>query len=243
MCDEKRNRRNKISVGIACFRFNKNKPEVLLVCKRFTYAFNAFVHGNYRDDDESLRALFNGMTVDEKLDILSFNFSQMWYRIWLGQKTDRTRLYIKAKRRFEDVFMYDDAARARLRQLINQSTNSRRIWEIPKGRKKSNAEYNVHCAIRELREETGLTKNQYKLFLATRKYTYMDGDVTYTNIYYPALINYNISPRISFNNKEQTDEIVDIRWMSIEDIRREDPTGRLENIIKPLFSYIKKYGR
>jgi hypothetical protein len=74
------------SSGIACCRFNKdtNRLEVLLVKKRYTYCFVAFVFGQYNNKDEKrLKFLFNGMTLQEKIDILSLRFDMIWYKIWL----------------------------------------------------------------------------------------------------------------------------------------------------------------
>jgi 8-oxo-dGTP pyrophosphatase MutT (NUDIX family) len=74
------------SSGIACCRFNKDtsRLEVLLVKKRYTYSFVAFVFGQYNKKDEKrLKFLFNGMTLQEKIDILSLKFDMMWYKIWL----------------------------------------------------------------------------------------------------------------------------------------------------------------
>jgi 8-oxo-dGTP pyrophosphatase MutT (NUDIX family) len=74
------------SSGIACCRLNKetNRLEVLLVKKRYTYSFVAFVFGQYiKTDEKRLKFLFNGMTLQEKIDILSLKFDMMWYKIWL----------------------------------------------------------------------------------------------------------------------------------------------------------------
>lgn len=74
------------SSGIACCRFNKatNKLEILLVKKRYTYSFAAFVFGQYNKKDEKrLKSLFNGMTLQEKIDIISLRFDMLWYKIWL----------------------------------------------------------------------------------------------------------------------------------------------------------------
>ena len=76
----------KQSYGISCCRFDKkeNKLKMLLVKKRYTYNFVSFVFGQYKiKDRKRLRYLFNGMTAQEKNDILSFRFNILWYRIWL----------------------------------------------------------------------------------------------------------------------------------------------------------------
>lgn len=231
--------RTKQSLGIACCRFNGTKPEILLICKRYTYAYNLFVHAKYMSsDNNALIALFNGMTVDEKIDILSLNFMQIWYRIWLNSA--RSTTYYVSKNKFETTFLPDGGAR--LRKLICKSSNANKIWEIPKGRKRNKNEPDLQCAIREFGEETGINKKSYKVFhYAKRTYGYSDAGVRYNNTYFIGITKHNIEPRINFGMQDQIDEICDIKWMSIEEIRFIDETGRLEKFIKPIFNFIKKH--
>jgi len=239
---EYKNNRDRVSLGVACCRFNGNKPEILLVCKRFTYAYNIFAHGKYNSNSNSeLIALFNGMTVDEKLDILSLNFMQIWYKLWLNSSAPSAN-YFLAKNKFESTFAVDGGAR--LKKLIAKSTNSSRIWEIPKGRKKNKAEPDIHCAVREFYEETAIPKKNYKIFpWAMRTYSFVDAGVRYTNMYYLAFTKHNIEPRVNFGLQDQVDEISDIRWMSIEEIRLIDESKRLEGFIKPIFNFMKKHAK
>ena len=72
----KRHKVEKVSHGVSCFDA-QDELRVLMVCKRFTYAFSNFVNGIYLSrNDDSVRALFNKMTIEEHLDILSLNFQQ-----------------------------------------------------------------------------------------------------------------------------------------------------------------------
>lgn len=233
--------RIKQSKGIALCRFNGSRPEILLVCKRYTYAFNNFAHGKYNSNDAAgMINLFSGMTVDEKLDILSLRFEMIWYRVWLD--SPRSASYYTAKHKFEDAFVMDGGVK--LRKLINKSSNSQRLWEIPKGRKKNKNEPDINCAIREFYEETCVAKKSYRLFpKAKRTYSYTDGGIKYINTYYIAYTKHNIEPRINFEARDQLDEVSDIRWMSIDEIRFSDPTGRLEDMVKPIFNYVKKHAR
>jgi hypothetical protein len=105
----------KTSIGIILCRKNVNtgRPEVLLAHKRYTYAFADFVHGKYVrsriGSNTMLRyiaPLFDHMTREELFDILSLNFEQMWYRIWLT--TDNKDLYNKKYAKFQSTFMRDD---------------------------------------------------------------------------------------------------------------------------------------
>ncbi len=76
----------KRSIGIACCRYNpkSKRPEILLVQKRYSYNFQSFVFGYYKiKDNRYLKKLFDGMTKEEKLDILSGKYQLLWFKIFL----------------------------------------------------------------------------------------------------------------------------------------------------------------
>ena len=77
-----------ISYGVALCQYNKkknNQIEILLVQKRYSYAYYNFVFGYYKKNNTKyLKYLFNNMTYNEKIDILGMQFSIMWYRIGLN---------------------------------------------------------------------------------------------------------------------------------------------------------------
>lgn len=84
----------KKTYGISVCRYNNNKLEILMVKKRYTYAFFSFVFGYYKKyNNKQLKNLFNNMTLEEKIDILSLNFSIMWYRIWLTNPEQNYNFY------------------------------------------------------------------------------------------------------------------------------------------------------
>ena len=233
--------RTRQSFGIACCRFNgAGKPEILLVCKRYTYAYNLFVHAKYSSgDNAALMALFNGMTIDEKLDILSLNFSQIWYRIWFNGNMSQS--YYVAKNKFETTFLLDNGTR--LRRLIHRSTNAQRIWEIPKGRKNRN-ESDLHCAIREFSEESGMERKAYHIQPHFRRaHDYVDAGTRYMNTFFAAVAISATAepPRVSYSTA--VGEICDIQWMTIEQIRFVDPHGRIEQVARPLFNYLRRRRR
>jgi 8-oxo-dGTP pyrophosphatase MutT (NUDIX family) len=177
--------------------------------------------GKYNPNNNAeIIKLLNGMTIDEKLDLLSLNFIQIWYRLWLST-SQQSQSYFNAKNKFESSFAVDQGVR--LRKLVTKSAHAERVWEIPKGRKKNRTEPDIHCAVREFGEETGVQKKNYKMFPgAKRTYSYVDENTRYTNIYYIALAKTNVEPKIDFSITDQVSEVSDIRWMSIEDIRHID---------------------
>lgn len=231
----------KISFGVALCRRRAGKIEVLLVCKRYTYAYGDFVNGKYNsNDNDAIIKLLNQMTIDEKLDLLSLNFQQIWYRIWFYAKVNTSHYYV-AKNKFETTFAMDQGKR--LLDLISKSTHSPRIWEIPKGRRKK-YEPSIHCAIRELQEETGIGKKSYQIFpRASRTVAFISNGHKYINTYFIAYAKYNIDVRLNFRSRDQLDEVSDMQWMGINEIRTVDPTGRLERLVRPIFNFIRKNTR
>src|SRR5579883_3638181 len=117
----------KRSYGILCSRFNKKtkKIEFLLIQKRTTFYYTEFIlkyHYDYRYskefsrgsanakdssrnfvtynsdlDEEKLLYLFDHMTYEEKLDILSLDFGRMWYRIWMVNPETSKEIYNDSK--------------------------------------------------------------------------------------------------------------------------------------------------
>lgn len=229
----------KISVGVACTRFTQNGMEILLVKKRYTYSFNKFVNGRYRSDDRpGLIALFDGMTPDEKLDILSLNFTQIWYRIWLNNAQKISSFYT-SKSKFENTFMADGGVK--LKHLMARShKHGALVWEIPKGRKKSKHESDIQCGLREFTEETTLTKKQIKLMFDNTQYSYISDGVKYTFIYYYALARVNVEPTVSVVNKMQIGEILEIKWMNMLSVQHVDTEGRLTKCVKKIFKFMKR---
>lgn len=233
----------RFSFGVACCKVVNKKTYILMVRKRYTYAFNQFVNGRYNSNNRTeVMYLFNNMTLEEKLDILSLNFLHLWYKIWLNSVT-RTNSFFIAKNKFESAFLIDNGEK--LRRYINQSkTNGHLWWDIPKGRRKNKHESNIICAVREFYEETGIYKNYYNIIpQAIRNYSFVDNNVRYNSTYFISIESKPIIPIINFSLQEQINEIQDIKWMDIADIRHVDKDNRLENLIHPIFNFIKRYNK
>jgi 8-oxo-dGTP pyrophosphatase MutT (NUDIX family) len=224
-------------MGVACCRRGPKGTEILLIRKRFTYAFSEFVHGRYSSSsNDEILELLNMTTVEEKVDLMSMCFSQIWYRIWLNSRHRAN--YVESKLKFESTFLRDGGVR--LRRLLAAARHATCIWEIPKGRKNGRGESSVQCAAREFYEETAVGKNSYRLLPgAVRLQQYMDSGTQYINKYFIAVAKHRFEPRISFARKEQVDELGDIRWMTLCDIAHADPTGRLSELVRPIIHYVR----
>ncbi len=250
----------KISYGIALCRYNKeknNRVEIIMIKKRYSYAFFNFVFGRYKpNDNKYLGQLFNNMSFSEKIDILGMQFENMWYRIWLNipskhfdisdiynidttqtiSNAEKYRLFFQKKNKFEKNFINDGGKR--LKDLIRQSTDSEIIWEIPKGGKHEN-ETNIDCAMREFFEETSISQIKYKVLynITPSIENINDGGLIYQHYYYIAKLRDGVllQPKINFDSFTQISEVGQIKWVSLEEIEFMDLSERENTKLKNIF--------
>jgi 8-oxo-dGTP pyrophosphatase MutT (NUDIX family) len=269
----------KTSIGIILCRKNATtlRPEALLVHKRYTYAFAEFVHGRYSrkaagaagaagatsgpgppaapaalagaaalSGPVPVSELLDNMSREELLDVYSLNFNQMWYRIWLTH--NNRDLFQKKQTRFQSAFMRDGGAELRQLCLAARGVGSP-LWEVPKGRRQGSREPDIACAVRELQEETGVCKSEFRLIPgALRRTSYVSAGIRYIGIYYVAHC-LPTSSRLaaaeysnSLRDLPNLAEVGEVRWHDIERIRLIDSTPpRLVPLLKPVFSIIHDY--
>lgn len=205
------------SSGIAlCKRGHDGIVRLLMINRRYTYAFYAFVCGRYNEhNDNEIIALLDRMTIDEKVDILSLNFQQLWYRIWLGNS--QTNMFLTARNIFNERLVGDGGAR--IRSLVRRShAYAPRIWEIPKGRKKYAGECEMDCAIREFYEETGIPRSAYHITSGTFRLVFAEDGVRYDITYFIAVTARDVIQRINSSSLEQVSEICDMRWVAASEM-------------------------
>jgi 8-oxo-dGTP pyrophosphatase MutT (NUDIX family) len=98
--------RYKTSYGLALCRYNyqeNNRIEILSIKKRFTYYYFIFVHGFYKsrslrnNDIGYIKYLFDNMSFEEKLIILSRNYGNMWWYIWLNNPEKGIDIFDQSK--------------------------------------------------------------------------------------------------------------------------------------------------
>lgn len=243
------------SIGIILCRKNNTtgRPEVLLVHKRYTYAFTEFVHGRFArgkiKSSLSLRNvitnLLEQMTLEELFDIISLNFSQMWYRVWLT--LDNRDFYNKKNAKFQSTFMCEDGGETLRKLVMLVHSKGTLLWSLPKGRHLNNNEANILCATRELFEETGIKKSEYHILPgAKRCVSYVSCGTRYNCIYYIAIaksqVNKKTSIRPTLRNIGDMAEISESQWYDIENIRLiDDVKLRLETLISPAFKLMNQY--
>ena len=115
-------------------------------------------------------------------------------------------------------------------------------WGFPKGRRNNN-EKDIECANREFYEETNYKNNEYQILNMEKQievYTSIN-NVKYKHIYYISQIMTNKEPIIDSNNKNQTDEIGDIKWLNYYDSIEKLRNYHLEkiNVLNNIHNQIK----
>lgn len=237
------------SYGIACFRFNpnKNKYEILMVKKKYTYAYARLINSNINITNVSLiSTLLNNINNYEKSLLLSYDFGKIWYHLYNIDpdlqicEEYMSQRYREMKSRF--MKMVNFIGRDILTKLIINSYYSDSEWEIPKGRKNIN-EGKINCAIREFEEETGISYNRYDIINAythSYKRVLIKNKIEYNMHYYIAYIPYNECHLLRPNQVNYT-EIMDIAFMDINEVKFVDKTHKalLYNFCKQLFRYIQ----
>jgi len=203
---------------------DNNRYEFLLIKKRATYAFITFVKGIYsKSNDSDVINLFNNMSIEEKICIMSMNFSNIWYMSYL--KTPRQMnskelsKYESCKSKFEKKFLSDNGIK--LMKLLKNSKSTTCVWEMPKGMKNRN-ENDINAAIREFSEETNIPKSKYKILwdVPRFEYRFVDEGVEYKYIYYPAvMLDPRYCPNIDINiNNPSIMESSEIKFLTAEEI-------------------------
>lgn len=236
-----KNKEKRFSVGIACVRTNSKKQlEILLVQKRFSYAYSQFVFGDWgpirKEGLQScIQQLLNGMTIEEKTHILSLDFDKIWYRIWLREYKPKSYFIVRAK--FEKYFLADEGVA--LKKWLAEAEHGGEVWEIPKGRR-NRGESEINAAVREFEEETQIPKDLYDVLFGLKvRDSVTDEGITYISTYHIALANKQFEPKISVCNN-QINEIINIRWCTKNDIEVLKRPILLLNV-RRIFKIVKKY--
>jgi len=216
--------------------------QFLLIKKRYTYEFSDFVNSKY--DTKYINLLLTNMTREELLIILSLNFEMMWYHLTL--KPPNGDVYTSKLAKFMHHHMRDNGTA--LTQRIKATAPIGVIpWELPKGHLEAR-EFNVMCAVRELEEETGISKSNYYIIPgATIVDCFMHANTKYYNLYYVGVI-YECAGRKDLMMgsvlARDASEIGDIQWMSLDELSKNDDRRRhLKRLLTPALNIIKKYGK
>lgn len=219
------------SFGLVCCRRNTRtgRLEVLLVRKKYTYAYFDFLHGKYERSD--IAGLLDRMTSDEKYAILSMNFDIMYARVSCRQ--DMFYLH-KHRTKFNNNFGGDGGKW--LANMISRSAQHGGTWEIPKGRKSHN-EHELDAACREFTEETSCAEFKIVPWPETN-FVFQEGGVKYAYTFWLAVTKDDMMVHLDLNG-EQGKEVSELDWFDLQHVALLDTW--IGSIVKKAFAWIKKY--
>ena len=238
------------SYGIILYKIKDKVPHILMINRKDSLCYIDFLRGKYNPyNTEYIQILINKFNVNEKEKVIKYSFKKLWCDLWLLDESEikLNDNYYKGETKF-NIIKNGFTRNKRiynLNKLIESSYTNYQYpeWEFPKGRKFRN-ETNKECAIREFSEETGIKRNQYKLFYNMKPFSesYIgENKIKYVHIYYIGILLDDHIPKIDKNNKDQSLEISDIKLLNYKDslniIRNYHKTR--ENIIHNIFDLIQ----
>lgn len=227
-------KKKNFSVGIICYTKINNKIKYLLICRRTSLTYMAFLMGNYKLNNEKyINVLFNLMTKKEKSDIANSNFNKLWDNLWMFNNKN----YTSEKNKFLNFKKIYDIS-----SIINNTSSwDTPEWGFPKGRLENNETYK-ECALREFNEETGYKKEYIKFIqnvLPFNEYVIGSNNKLYKHKYYLAYFD----PKYINNYKKQEFEISKLEWLDIDETLSKIRNYNVEkiNIIKNVDKFLNKY--
>jgi 8-oxo-dGTP pyrophosphatase MutT (NUDIX family) len=218
------------SYGIICYRKNPDTKDIeyLMIQRKDSLCFMEFIRGKYElKNIEYISQLLAGMTHQERQIMLSTQFEQLWNHVWYQPNIVRhTTEFNQAKTKFINLKkgFYHENKYINMHSLIQASisTSNEPEWGFPKGRRRIREE-DVHCALREFSEETGLSSADVILcddFNPYEEIFYGTNFILYRHVYYIGYMLYDGPKSISVDttNINQAREVRSIEWFTFEEV-------------------------
>ena len=220
------------SYGVIAMRYNttytNDSIQFLLIKRKDSLSYIEFIRGKYNiGDQEYIATLLQNMTQDEQRRLVSTDFESLWHDIW--GNVSRLQSHKNDYKKSEDRFLL---LRPSLESLIAEYSSqwTEPEWGFPKGRRNS-FEKDIHCAVREFVEETGLERDDFTIIHNTKSITetYIGSNqVHYSHKYYLAVCASDTMVAVDKENIHMTREIGDIQWLSFDEAFAKIRPGNIE---------------
>ena len=191
----------------------------LMIQRRDSLGFIEILRGKYKITDiEYIRYHVSTMTKNEHIKILTQDFDTLWNNLW-GTPREQSQNYKndreQAKLKFESL--KNDGILKDIIETINEPWDSPE-WGFPKGRRDPR-ETDLQCALRELKEETGIHENDVifiKNLEAIHETFFGSNHVHYCHKYFIFIYNSNKELFYDKNNFHMAQEIGSLGWYTSE---------------------------
>jgi 8-oxo-dGTP pyrophosphatase MutT (NUDIX family) len=191
--------------------------QFLLIKRKDSMSFVEFIRGKYSHlDEEYICKLLEGMTQAEQELLRTKTFNELWYTVWGESSAGRSHKseYEMSERRFG---MICDQLPTWIDQHLSKWTEPE--WGFPKGRRVP-YENDIHCAIREFQEETGLQSKDFSLLQNTNciSETFIGSNqVHYCHKYYIAVCHKTTEVEMNRDNFYMAREVGGIQWFTLDE--------------------------
>ena len=198
---------------------SSSQLEFLMIQRRDSLGYIDILRGKYKlTDTDYIKQQIRGMTLEERQKILTLPFDTLWEQMW-GQPVDGSNPYRQEKetsrQKLEALRLGDLSG---IIEACNQVWATPE-WGFPKGRRDTH-ESEYMCALRELREETGLTEADVipiKNLDTICETFYGSNRIQYSHKYFIFYVPKEKEVSYDANNLHMSREIGDIRWCSVDE--------------------------
>lgn len=196
-----------------------NIERYCLIERKDTMGYIDIIRGRYpmdneKEKDRMLKILFNEITNEEKDNLKTLEFDELWDNLWVDHKSKCYKTdYELTKKRYKSLNINY--------YLSNIDTDWRFTeWGFPKGRRNLK-ETDLECAIREFCEETGYKDSDFRLLNDNKSLVEEflgSNGVKYRHVYYIAEIFKEAkNAKIDMNNTTQISEVKNIGWLTYQE--------------------------
>ncbi len=234
------------SLGIVTFNKVQNTLKYLMICRKDSLGYVEFMRGKYPlYNQDYIQNIINEMTMQEKTNLLTKNFSELWKDLWgdyygVQYKQEEKSAHDKFYQIKEGIHLFNDNFFS-LEQLIQNSNTSwiEPEWGFPKGRRNYN-ENDLTCALREFSEETGIQKSKISVIKNVIPFEEIFTGSNFKSYKHKYFIAYSLpQPLANF----QKSEVSKMKWMTLNDASTSIRPYNLERIelLKDIDKVLHKY--
>lgn len=207
--------------NVQMFCYLRNKIKFLMIRRKHSLGYIEFIRGRYnvRNVDKIIK-LFKQMTQEEidKIGTHMNDFDYLWNDLWKNNNMKHHNEYIKSKERMEKL--NSDEVDIKLEYYVENGKPKHLYpeWGFPKGRR-NYLENDYDCAIREFKEESGLSNNDFSILNdiePIHEKLIGSNKTEYKHIYLLGISTSNKKLLIDDNEPSQCNEIGDIAWMTYD---------------------------
>jgi len=212
------------SLGAIIYK-QDNGIKYLMIQRKDTLGFVEFMRGKYNlENVRYIYKIFEIMTRKERNFIESNNFDDIWNSLWMNKNIKQYRNeYDVSKRKFNKLKNGIKIGDIQI-DLKKLNKDTRCFWEtpewgFPKGRRNIK-ESDFSCAIRELKEETGIKSHEFNIISNINPLEEVflgSNNIRYKHIYYLGKAIDECKLKVDNNNLAQITEISNIDWFSFDE--------------------------